>query len=169
MKKYKIENNHIVALRDIKRWNIKAGDIGGIISSENNLSQDGNAWVYGDAQVYGNARVYGDARVSGNAQVSGNARVYGDAQVYGNARVYGIVINLIGVCPYDVTAYADHVQIGCKLHTVKEWKTIFSKGIYKDLCESTIAYTQCKAAFDFCVSLKQRKEIAKMNPKKGEK
>jgi cytoskeletal protein CcmA (bactofilin family) len=81
--------------------NISKGDLGGWVEKKENVSDEGNAWVYGDAQVSGNARVYGDARVSGDArvygdarvsgdaQVSGNARVYGDAQVSGNARVYG--------------------------------------------------------------------------------
>jgi len=99
MKKYKLlekEDNllrRIVALEDFS--NIKKGDKGGYIKKEDNLSQEGNCWVYGDAQVYGNAWVYGDARVSGNAQVYGDARVScdarvsGNAQVYGNARVYG--------------------------------------------------------------------------------
>ena len=68
---------------------VVAGEIGGWIECEENLSQSGNAWVYGDARVYGNARVSGDARVYGNARVSGNARVYGDASVSGNASVYG--------------------------------------------------------------------------------
>ena len=61
--------------------NVNAGDLGGWIEKEENLSQSGNAWVYGDARVSGNAWVYGDARVSGNAEVSGNARVYGNAEV----------------------------------------------------------------------------------------
>ena len=68
---------------------VKAGDIGGWIEKEENLSHDGSAWVYGDARVYGNARVYGDARVYGNAKVYGDAWVYGNAKVCGNAEVYG--------------------------------------------------------------------------------
>ena len=52
---------------------VTKGDIGGWISGEHNLSEDGNAWVYGEARVYGNARVSGEARVSGNARVYGNA------------------------------------------------------------------------------------------------
>ena len=74
---------------------VEAGELGGYVEKEDNLAQDGDAWVYGDARVYGNAWVYGDARVYGNArvygdaEVSGNARVYGDAEVYGNAWVYG--------------------------------------------------------------------------------
>ena len=54
---------------------VSAGDLGGFLESEKNLSQNGDAWVYGNAEVYGDARVYG------------NARVYGDASVYGNAEV----------------------------------------------------------------------------------
>ena len=86
---------------------VAAGEIGGWIENESNLSQTGEAWVYGNALVYGNAQVYGNALVYDNAQVydnalvcgnaqvydnarvCGNARVYGDARVCGNARVYG--------------------------------------------------------------------------------
>jgi hypothetical protein len=69
----------IRALRGIPRYGVKAGDFGGWIERESNLSQSGDAWVYGDAEVYG------DARASGNAEVSDNAEVYGDARVSGNA------------------------------------------------------------------------------------
>ena len=66
---------------------IVAGEIGGWIESEDNLSQSGDAWVSGNAWVYGNARVSGDAEVSGNAWVYGDAWVSGDARVSGNAEV----------------------------------------------------------------------------------
>ena len=118
MKKYELTNetktlaggtvlHRIRALRDIPRFGVKAGELGGFVEGENNLSQDGKAWVsdnaevsgnakvYGNAEVYGNAKVYGNAWVSGNAKVygnaavSGDARVSGDAEVYGNAKVYG--------------------------------------------------------------------------------
>ena len=49
---------------------VSAGDLGGFLESEKNLSQNGNAWVFGNAEVYGDARVSGDARVYGNAEVS---------------------------------------------------------------------------------------------------
>ena len=74
---------------------VKAGELGGYAEKEENISQDGNAWVsddacvYGDAKVFGNAWVYGDAWVHGNAKVFGNAEVYGDAKVSDNAEVYG--------------------------------------------------------------------------------
>jgi hypothetical protein len=97
MKHYKLTKNtktefgvklfQIEATIDFK-W-AKKGELGGWIEKEENLEQDGDAWVYGNARVYGDARVSGDARVYGNAQVYGDAWVSGDARVYGNARVYG--------------------------------------------------------------------------------
>ncbi len=77
----------IRALKDFS--NVKAGDLGGWIESERNLSQNGDAWVFGNAWVYGNAQVSGNARVCDDAQVFGNAWVCGDAQVYDNAQVCG--------------------------------------------------------------------------------
>ena len=89
----------IVAL--INFGDVKKGDKGGYIETEDNLSHVGLAWVYGDAKVFGNARafdnatvrdkaqVFGNAEVRGNAWVSGNARVYGYAKVYNNAHVFG--------------------------------------------------------------------------------
>ena len=69
--------------------NVEEGELGGYVEKEENLSNDGNAWVYGDARVSGDAMVYGDAMVSGDARVSGDAMVYGDAMVSGDAMVYG--------------------------------------------------------------------------------
>lgn len=88
----------IEALKDF--CEIKKGDKGGFIESEDNLSHEGNAWVYNDARlsdnswvyenacVYGTSRVYDDARVCGNSRVYGTARVTDDAFVCGTARVY---------------------------------------------------------------------------------
>lgn len=47
--------------------NVQAGDLGGYVEKEENLSCDGNAWVYGNALV------------CGDAEVCGNALVYDDA------------------------------------------------------------------------------------------
>ena len=52
---------------------VKRGEVGGFVEKEENLSQDGNAWVCGNALVYGDAMVYGNAWVYGNARVCGDA------------------------------------------------------------------------------------------------
>lgn len=77
----------IEALRDFA--DVQKGDKGGYVESEENLSHEGNCWVYDNAWVYGYARVYGNAQVYGNARVYGGAQVYGDACVFDNAQVYG--------------------------------------------------------------------------------
>lgn len=97
-KKYRILTNdsielggkflfRIRALRDF--GDVKEGDLGGYVESEDNLSHNGNAWIDEDAWVYGNAYVHDDARVYGNAQVCENARISKNACVFGNARIYG--------------------------------------------------------------------------------
>jgi len=50
--------------------NVKAGEKGGWIEKEDNLSQEGDCWVYDDARVCGNAWVYGDAQEYGNARIT---------------------------------------------------------------------------------------------------
>lgn len=75
--------------------NVHAGDLGGWIECEENLSHDGSAWVYDNAAVSDNARIFGGARVFGNAMVSGaalignDARIRDDVLVGGEARVGG--------------------------------------------------------------------------------
>lgn len=73
----------IEALKDF--CEIKKGDKGGFIESEDNLSHEGNAWVYDDACVYDNALVTDDACVYGTACVYDDARVCGNSWVYDNA------------------------------------------------------------------------------------
>ena len=96
-KKYELSNETIVfngvtlhrikALKDFS--DVKAGDLGGWVEKEDNLSQMGDAWVYENAEVYGNAKIHGDAEIYRNAKVFGNAKVYGNAEVFGNAEIYG--------------------------------------------------------------------------------
>lgn len=68
---------------------VKAGELGGYVEKEGNVSQDDNAWVSGDAEVFGNAKVSGNAKVFGDAWVFGRALVFGDAKVSDNAWVFG--------------------------------------------------------------------------------
>jgi len=74
------------ALKDF--GTVKAGDLGGLVSGEHNLSQDGSCWVFGEAWVSGKARVRGEAKVSGEAMVFGKAEVSGGAEVSGEVEIY---------------------------------------------------------------------------------
>ena len=63
----------IKAVRDF--GNVKAGELGGWIEKESNLSHSGNCWVYDEGEVWGDAEVWD------------NAKVWGDAEVYGDANI----------------------------------------------------------------------------------
>lgn len=78
MKKYELLVDDTIIFCGRKLFRIKAlisfgsvetGELGGYIGKEENLSQEGDAWVSGNAQVFGDAWVCGNARVSGNAEV----------------------------------------------------------------------------------------------------
>ena len=103
MKKYKILEDGSIKFRGkslcriqalIDFADVKAGDIGGYVESENNLSHEGEAWVYDnaivcdDARVFHNAKVYCDAKVFDHAKVYYEAKIHGSAEIYGNAEVF---------------------------------------------------------------------------------
>lgn len=73
--------HRIEALRDFGY--VRAGEKGGWIEKERNLSHEGSCWI-GD-----NAKVYDDARVSENAKVLESGEVYGITAVCGNVVVCG--------------------------------------------------------------------------------
>ena len=71
--------HRIQALKDF--GDVKAGDIGGWIESERNLSQNGDCWIYDEAKVFDDAQVFGDAKVSGNAEVYYDAKVFDNTEI----------------------------------------------------------------------------------------
>ena len=126
--------HRIRATRDFS--NVHAGDLGGFIEDERNLSHDENAWVGdearvdGNALVYGNAWAYGEARVSGNALVSGDARVCGKALVKGTRDIYWI--SCIGSRDGTTTFFRNanngiSVSCGCFYGTIDEFAAAVTK------------------------------------------
>lgn len=107
---------------------VQAGDIGGYVQGEHNLSQAGDCWIHDDAKVYGNAQVYGNASVHQNANIYDNAHIYGEAVVSGNAQVFGNAKVYNKAVVYDdskisgtteITGYTDiseHAEISGSAH-----------------------------------------------------
>lgn len=108
LKDEKIEfNGHtlyrIKAEAEIPYFGVQAGEIGGYVESEDNLSQEGACFVRGDAKVYGHSKLDYIAIAEGKAVVkniasdagyfSGNSIVFADkdASIYGNIRLEGVV------------------------------------------------------------------------------
>ena len=75
----------IKALRDFGR--VKAGDIGGWIEKEDNLSHEGNCWINDDAMVYDNALVFGKAKVLGYAKIANYVIISGTSCITGKSVV----------------------------------------------------------------------------------
>lgn len=78
--------HRIKALKDFA--DVKKGDLGGFVESEENLSQDGLCWVYDEGEAYENSVVREDAKIKGHSKVIGS-EIYGSAEVSGYARVIG--------------------------------------------------------------------------------
>lgn len=91
--------HRIKALKDF--GNVEAGELGGWVESEKNLSQKGNCWIAINAKAYANAYIYGNAILTWNAIACENTSIYGNAfisdesvtrgftHLYGNVEVYG--------------------------------------------------------------------------------
>lgn len=95
-----IELHRIRALRGFR--NVKSGDLGGWIEKEENLSHEGDCWVYGNAWVYGGAQVYGDTLICGGKWEK--SPLY----IQGTRWSFSIVSNM-------------KIQVGCQRYTWQEW------------------------------------------------
>ena len=119
-KKFKLIENDSIEINGHKLYrlralidfsDVKAGDLGGYIETENNLSRIDDCWIYDNAHVFGNACVYDSARVYDNACVFGNAKVYDNARVFGKACVYGDACIFDDTCVYDNACIYGNVRV----------------------------------------------------------
>ena len=99
----------IKALKDFN--NVKKGDIGGYIQSENNLSQLDDCWIYDDAVVRDNAKVCHNAQIYDKVIVMGNAEVCDNAQVCDNAFVLDNAIVCDNAFVLDNAIVCDNARI----------------------------------------------------------
>ena len=68
-----VDRGHILyRIKSLRYFrDIKYGDLGGFIESEDNLSHGSDCWVAENARVCRNAKIYDKAHISGNATISG--------------------------------------------------------------------------------------------------
>lgn len=79
--------HQIRALKNLSNG-VCAGDLGGYIEKEENLSHEGTCWVYDNAYVYGNAHIFEDARIKDKAEIFGAAVIQGAAYISNYAKVF---------------------------------------------------------------------------------
>lgn len=80
-----VEVFRILADRDF--GTIKEGTYGGFVQSEDNLSHEGDCWIYDDAIVFEDAAVYRNAKIQNTAHVFGRATITDDAIIRDMAAV----------------------------------------------------------------------------------
>ena len=72
----------VYRIRALKNFgDVKAGDLGGYVSSQDNLGRSGTCWVYDDSVVAGTGKVMG------NSQVRDHSFIYSGVHVRGNSVV----------------------------------------------------------------------------------
>lgn len=144
---------------------VKAGDLGGWIEKEENLSQDGNCWVYGDAIVCDNARVYEnakvfdkvliseDSQVFGHAQISGHVRIFGMASIRDNAQVFGdsLLFNLAQV--YGNSTISGNARVHGNAHVADNAWILQDADVYGHcrICGNAVVYGH-STVFDTLIS-----------------
>lgn len=77
----------IKSLKDFA--DVKAGTMGGFVQSYNNLSQDGDCWIYNNAKVYDKAFICDNAKIKNLAQVNGNSLIKDNAIIMDKTFVTG--------------------------------------------------------------------------------
>ena len=90
----------IKALRTFKTidgMTINAGDYGGFIESEENLSHEGNCWVGDEAVVYKGATVRDNALVCEGTTVGNECIISGNAMLYGSSLVMSLSGEIIKI------------------------------------------------------------------------
>lgn len=133
---------------------VKAGDLGGFIEKEDNVSMYGNAWVYDDAEVYDDAKVCDNASVYNNARVYDNARICDDAEVYGGAEVHGYARVYDDACVYDEARVLCNAEV-CDCARIFGNASVSGDARVCDnarICESAEVYGSARVSGDSWVS-----------------
>ena len=98
MKKYELLKDDTIKVDGITLYRIRAlrdfglirkGQLGGYIEKEENLSQEGNCWVYDNAKVYGNTHICDNCKIFENAIVSDNSDIHDNVNICDNVWVRG--------------------------------------------------------------------------------
>lgn len=129
----------IRALRDGEHFD--AGDLGGYVENESNLSQYGNSWIAGEAKVMDDAIISGDAIVTDKCVVCEGVEVTGNSYLQDRCQASGEFIidlpsqsniggkSIITKKPICLNAFDyycpvvtdKHMTIGCQTRTLKSW------------------------------------------------
>lgn len=77
----------IRALKDFS--DVKAGDLGGWVSSEYNLSQYGNCWIYNNAKCMDSSRIYDNSAMYDNAVMCNSSKMHDFSAMFDDSEMRG--------------------------------------------------------------------------------
>jgi NDP-sugar pyrophosphorylase family protein len=100
----KVGQKEFYRIKAIKSFgNIAEGEYGGLVESEDNLSHDGNCWIYRGAMASDNSRVRDNAQLKDFSAISGNALIEGKAIISGFSEVTQSAVIRDNSKVYDVS------------------------------------------------------------------
>ena len=99
----------IRALCDIPEIGVEAGQLGGYIEEEENLSQRGNCWVHDNAVVYNDGKVRGDAQVRNFAVINGGT-IGSNAEVFDKAYILDTDVGIDAIISGSATTYRGRIS-----------------------------------------------------------
>ena len=76
----------IRALKDFR--DVEAGDLGGWIQSENNLSQRGDCWIYNEAKCMDNAKIYDNSTMHNNSVMCDFSEMHDYSKICDYSKIY---------------------------------------------------------------------------------
>lgn len=152
----------IQALKDF--GDVKAGDKGGWVESERNLSQDGNCWIYDDSIAFGNSHVIGDAKILNDSEIFEFACVAGNAVIDRNSTICGESFikdaKVLNMFISNYTQILDDVEI-------KSMRDYYDFNLWFPYDEF-VTYLPYHDKFSYCGKSYTKEELAKHEVFEGE-
>lgn len=106
-----VEGHTLYRIRALKDFaGVRAGELGGYVEQEHNLSQYGNCWICNNAIVYDYAQakdnaklkdacyVHGYVKLSGDCDISGCANLAGNVQIRKKGKISGNAVLTGNIC-----------------------------------------------------------------------
>ena len=152
----------IQALKDF--GDVKAGDKGGWVESERNLSQDGNCWIYDDSIAFGNSHVIGNAKILNDSEIFEFACVAGNAVIDRNSTICGESFikdaKVLNMFISNYTQILDDVEI-------KSMRDFYDFNLWFPYDEF-VTYLPYHDKFSYCGKSYTKEELAKHEVFEGE-
>ena len=137
----------VKALRNFK--DVREGDVGGLVSNEKSVSQEGNCWVFPDAKMlddskifnnatlrhrsmmYGKTEMHDDSTMRGDAEMRGTSELHGYSAIRGTHKLVDKILRYHRLYKYTSSPVLDgsekvtRIRMGCDTRTIEEWRKNF--------------------------------------------